>query len=183
MNFSSCILCYKRSCTLLNRNGKPQSVKHSHPTGNYDNDQRCQPIRRGLSSFPLPPSWNSTRSLSSLHQSRKRSNSFCPPQRRYERLTKHTGAGGSPGSGGVRRRLGWQPPRSKDGRGDVEEAEVQTQPDGEVACGHRGWAPGSGVRHHPGPRPGSPGYNGGWVLEINSIYRIKMHRQKKKEEA
>lgn len=128
-----------------------------------------------VSPYTLTPSWNSTRSLPSLRQIRKHNNSFCPPQRRDERLRKHTGASGSPRSDGFRRRFGRKPPRSKDGRGDVEEAEVQTQPNGEVACGHRGWAPGSGTQHHPGSRPGSPGHNGGSVMEINSISKCKLH--------
>lgn len=130
-----------------------------------------------VSLYTLTPSWNSTRSLSSLHQSRKQNKSFSPPQRRYERLTKHTGASGSPRSGGFWRRFGCKLPRSKDGRGGVEEAEVQTQSNGEVACGHRGWAPGSGIQHHPGSRPGSPGYNGGLVIEniFMCISKFKIH--------
>lgn len=127
----------------------------------------------------LTPSWNSTRSWSSLRRSRKHNSFFSPPQ--YERLTKHTGAGGSPRSGGFRCRFGRKPPRSKDGRGDVEEAEVQTQSNGEVACGHRGWAPGSGIQRQPGSRPGSPGYNGGWVVEVNSISKFKIHGNKQSE--
>lgn len=130
--------------------------------------------------FPhtLTPSWNSTRSLSSLHRSPKHNNSFSPPERRYERLTKHTGAGGEHRTGGFGRRFGGKPPGSKGGRGDVEEAEIPTQGDGEVACGHGGWAPSSGNQHHPGSRPGSPGYNGGW--DIDSVSKFELHSEIKR---
>lgn len=96
IHFMSAFFRRGKLSTKLYRIGKRWSLKQSHPIGNYDNVQRSQPITGRLSRFShtLTPSWNSTRSLSSLHQSRKHNNSFSPPERRYERLTKHTGAGG-----------------------------------------------------------------------------------------